>query len=92
MNDLVEHNPTQRVTSDDLLHELSQFGEVSLSMMNRKTWWCRVELFVNVPGSDFNIKGDSGCATPALAIQDCLDKVKAMLNQVDSLKQIGHDR
>lgn len=88
MPNIREHSPVGRVTCDDLLHELSQFGEVSLSMMNRRTWWCRVELYVNVPGSEFNIKGDSKCKTPAEAIQDCLDKVKTMLAQVDNLKQL----
>lgn len=87
-NSVQRHTSVARITCDDLLHELSQFGEVSLSMMNRKTWWCRVELYVSVPGSEFNIKGDSKCASPAEAIQDCLNKVKAMLNQIDDLKKL----
>lgn len=70
--------PTADVTTDQLLAELSQHGEVWLSSDKRMQWSATIELPPAFPGAVAKIRTDYGMASPRAA----LEQLWARLQQV----------
>jgi hypothetical protein len=70
--------PTAGVTTDQLLAELSQYGEVWLYSSKNMKWQATIELPPAFPGAEAKIRTDYNMATPRAA----LEQLWARLQQV----------
>ncbi|MBS1729828.1 MAG: hypothetical protein JSS67_03520 [Bacteroidetes bacterium] len=73
---------------EDLLLRLNTFGKPSLHRMD-KGWWCSIDMFVSAKGTDFKIKSEWDCATPTLAVQQCLQRVAETVGSVKAMPTLS---
>jgi hypothetical protein len=64
-------------TSDDLLTELSYFGNPKLIKMSTGGWWCFIDSSSEPAGTKLSIGSEIHHAHPIDAIVECLQRVHA---------------
>ena len=71
-----EHSVDCERTADDMLVELSMYGNPKLIRM-RSGWWCFIEAFGSDVGSQLTIGSEINHWQPSHAVSECLDRVQA---------------
>ncbi|EKD89532.1 MAG: hypothetical protein ACD_33C00046G0013 [uncultured bacterium] len=71
-------------TLEELLNELSKYGEVSIRYFKDKTWYCCIDMFVIGEGISFKIASDFKQPTAMNAAETCRERL------ISALKDIGN--
>ena len=90
MKELIEQNDVREVrekTTDEILNELSAYGEPWLSKFN-SDWICSVDVFVTGKGVTFKVKSER-CMTPQKACSDCHSKLSHALKRIREGKSVN---
>ncbi len=78
VRDLVAHkeglqNPE---TLEELLEALTRYGHPTISYMERGTWWCRINMFVQAQGATFTVGSESDKYEKLIdAAKECYQRV-----------------
>lgn len=76
-SDVVTHHGAEiKRTVDDMLVELSLYGNPKLIHM-QSGWWCFIEVFGDNVGAQLTIGSEINHRQPSSAISECLDRVQA---------------
>lgn len=89
MKELIEQSDVKEVrekTTDEILNELSVYGEPWLSKFN-PDWICSVDVFVTGKGVTFKVKSE-GFGTPQKACSDCHRKLSHALRRIREGKSV----
>jgi hypothetical protein len=70
------HSVAIKSTAEEMLVELSMYGNPKLIRMH-SGWWCFIEAFVSDVGSQLTIGSEINHRQPSTAISQCLDRVQA---------------
>lgn len=71
-----EHFTNTKRTADEMLVELSMYGNPKL-LKTQSGWWCFIEVFDANIGSKHSIESELLHRQPGNAVSECLDRVQA---------------
>lgn len=71
-----DHSVAFKSTAEEMLVELSMYGNPKLIRMH-SGWWCFIEAFGSNAGSQLTIGSEINHRQPINAISECLDRVQA---------------
>lgn len=65
---------------EEILITLYRFGEPAV-FSNKDGWSVNVDMHVNATGAKFSVRSEYKCATPTIAAEQCLSRVREMLGE-----------
>jgi hypothetical protein len=68
-------------TLEELLMELTQYGQPRVGMYSNDGWFCSIEMNTNTVGADFKCSSDFKMPTPTAAAKQCLERVLKAVEQ-----------
>jgi hypothetical protein len=71
-----DHSVAIKSTAEEMLLELSLYGNPKLIRM-QSGWWCFIEAFGSDVGSQLTVGSEINHRQPSNAISECLDRVQA---------------
>lgn len=71
---------------EDLLKEMSKFGQITLGQLDSGKWYCRAQMFIHGDGISFVIKSELDHVSPLNAAHCAFGRMQSAFNDIEKTR------